>query len=127
MKDYLFYDGPYDAVQKMIAASGKRYKEVACAVYSGKSMEVAKSLLSRALSPENTDVHLNIENLEVIMAECRPDDYIFYLCDKHGFDRPAKKAKKDLQRVIQSEVQLINEKLQRIIRQLPQLNSDDQD
>lgn len=99
--DFLFYDGPYDALQKSIATSGKPQKEIACHLYPGRDISTAKSLLSRAMSPENMDVHLSVEKIEAIMDETRPDDFIFYLCDKYGFERPSRKTKKDIRREIQ--------------------------
>lgn len=85
------YEDAYDALNQAIAETGRSRKEIAARVYPGRKIETAHSLLSRALSPENTDVHLTQEMVETIMEASRPDDYIFYLCDKFGFDRPARK------------------------------------
>ena len=85
------YEDAYDALNQSIAETGRSRKEIAARVYPGRKIETAHSLFSRALSPENTDVHLTEEMIETIMDASRPDDYIFYLCDKYGFDRPARK------------------------------------
>lgn len=74
-----------------MAATGKSKKEIAGIIYPGRKIETATSLLSRALTPENTDVNLNIEMIETIMTNTRADDFIFYLCDKFGFERPKRK------------------------------------
>lgn len=92
MQQSMFYDDAYDALVKGIAVSGKSRKELACIVYPGRKPETASSLLSRALSPENTDAHISIENLLTILRETRPNDFIYFLCDEFGFNRPEKKS-----------------------------------
>jgi hypothetical protein len=121
MDAYLFYDSPEDALQKSIAASGKPQKEIACAVWPGRDMSTAKSLLSRSLSPENTDVNLTSTKIEAIMSETRPDDYIFYLCDKYGFERPQRKTKKDMRRKLEEEIKGISKNLAILMKRLPDL------
>jgi len=118
-QDFLFYDGPYDALEKSIAVSGKPKKAIAEAVWPGRQPETAKSLLSRALSPENTDVNLNIDILMVIMRETRPDDFINYLCDEFGFERPSRKTPDKVRQDIEAEVSEINKRLAILIRHLP--------
>lgn len=73
-------------------------------VYPGRQIETAKSLLSRAMSPENTDVHLNVESLLTVMRETRPDDFIYFLCDEFGFSRPQKKTGDDFKREIKADM-----------------------
>jgi len=85
------YEDAYDALNQSIAETGRSRKEIASKVYPGRKIETAHSLFSRALTPENTDVHLTQEMIETIMEATRPDDYVFYLCDKFGFDRPPRK------------------------------------
>ncbi|MGA2332287.1 MAG: hypothetical protein ABSG75_11060 [Syntrophales bacterium] len=121
---YLFYDGPYDAIDKAIANSGKTKKAVASVIYPGRQPETAKSLLSRALSPDNTDVRLSVENLEAILNETRPDDYIFYLCDKYGFERPNRKLKKDFRKELETEIRDIGNRLKVLVKKLPELEDD---
>lgn len=118
-QDYLFYDGPYDALEKSIAVSGKTKKTIASEVYPGRNLDTAKSLLSRALSPENTDVRLSIENLMTILHGTRGDDFIYFLCDEFNFERPAKKTTDKIKQDIKAEVIEINKRLAILIRQLP--------
>jgi hypothetical protein len=118
-ENYLFYDGPYDALEKAIAFSGKPRKVIAEAVYPGRQTDTAKSLLSRAMSPDNTDVNLNIENLKIIMKETRADDFIYWMCDEFGFERPTKKTSDRIKQDIANEVHDINQRLKILLRQLP--------
>lgn len=117
----LFYDDGYDALEKSIAAAGKTKKEVAAEIYPGRQIETAKSLLSRAMTPENTDVHLNLEMILTIMKLTRPDDFIFYLCDTFSFDRPAKKDRRNLERQITGEMRNIQDQLKVLVRQVQAL------
>jgi hypothetical protein len=119
--EYLFYDGPYDALEKSIAQSGKPKKQIASAVYPGRQCDTAKSLLSRAMSPENSDVRISIENLLVIMKETRAEDFIYFLCDEFGFERPVKRLKKDVKRQIQEELAKISARMAQLTKSLPQL------
>jgi hypothetical protein len=122
---YLFYDSAYDALEKAIAQSGKPKKAIASIVYPGRQPETAKSLLSRALAPDNTDVRISIENLITILRETRANDFIFYLCDEFGFERPNRKLKKDFRNEIQLQISDISKKLEILVKQLPQLKDDD--
>lgn len=114
-----FYESAYDALEKSIAISGKPRKAIAEAVYPGRQLETAKSLLSRALSPENNDVHINLENLQVIIKETRPDDFLFWLCDEYGFNRPEKKTSDKLKKELAEEVKDINQRLNQLLKQIP--------
>lgn len=114
-----FYESAYDALEKSIAISGKPRKAIAEAVYPGRQLETAKSLLSRALSPENNDVHINLENLQVIIKETRPDDFLFWLCDEYGFNRPEKKTSEKLKKELAEEVKDINQRLNQLLKQIP--------
>ena len=120
-QDFLFYDGPLDAIEKSIAVSGKPKKAIAESVWPGRQPETAKSLLSRALSPDNTDVNLSVENLLVIMREARPDDFIYFICDEFGFERPDKKTPDKIKQDIAEEVKQIRGQLAALLRQLPAL------
>lgn len=104
----LFYEDIYDAIEKAIASSGKTKKEIASILYPGRKIETATSLLSRALTPENTDVNLNIEMILTILKETRPDDFIAYLCDEFGFERPIRKDKERFEKVIKKQVKGIH-------------------
>jgi len=117
---YLFYESIYDALEKGIIFSGKTKKDIATILYPGCLLETAKSRLSRALSPEHTDVNISAENIQTIMKETRPDDVIYYLCDLFNFERPAKKTSDRIRQDIASEVIEINRRLGVLIRQLPE-------
>ncbi|MCK9570044.1 hypothetical protein M0R72_13965 [Candidatus Pacearchaeota archaeon] len=114
--EHLFYDGPYDALEKSIALSGKTKKHIAEALWPGRQPETAKSLLSRALSPENTDVHVNLENLLTILRETRPEDFLYYLCDEFGFERPDKKSPEKLKNHIVDGIKSIDQQMKTLIR-----------
>lgn len=117
----LFYEDPYDALEKAIAASGKTKKELAGIVYPGRQIETAKSLLSRALSPENTDVNLSIETLLTLLKETRPDDFLFWLCDYFGFERPLRKDKETFEQGIKNGIKVMQVQLESLTKQLHQL------
>jgi hypothetical protein len=117
----LSYEGPYDAIEKSIAKSGKPKKAIACTIYPGRQPETAKSLFSRAMSPQNTDVRMSIENLLTIMRETTPEDFIYYLCDEFGFERPNRKLLKDAAREILKEFENINKHLAVISKHLPNI------
>ncbi len=102
------YEDPYSALDQSIAATGKSKKEIAAIVYPGRRIETALSLLSRALTPENTDVNLNIEMIETIMSNTRPDDFIYYMCDRFGFERPERK-----KAALETELRMKMESMQR--------------
>jgi hypothetical protein len=80
-----------EAIERQILISGLSKKELAAHLFPGRSIETAKSLLSRALHSENTDVHLWVDHLIAIMDICGSDEIIGYLCDRNGFQRPARR------------------------------------
>ena len=121
------YEGPEDALEKSIVITGKTRKEVAVALYPDCAMETAKSRLSRALSTEHHDVNISLGHLLIIMKETRPDDFINFLCDKFGFDRPERKTTETIKKDIHSEVSEINAKLKNLLRQLPALDEKNND
>ena len=102
------YEDAYDALNQSIAETGRSRKDIASKVYPGRKIETALSLFSRAMSPENTDVHLSQEMIEAIIESTRPDDYLFYLCDKFGFERPARKPA-----ALEAEIRLSMQGMQR--------------
>ena len=121
----LFYEDFYDAIDKAIASSGRTKKELACILYPGRQIETAKSLLTRALSPENTDVHLSIEALLTIMKETRPEDVIHFLCDEFGFERPMKRGRESFERELKGRVKHISDDLKIVVRRLQHLERGD--
>jgi hypothetical protein len=114
----LFYEDAYDAIEKAIASSGKTKKDLASIIYPGRKIETAMSLLTRALTPENTDVNLNLEMILTILRETRPDDFLYFLCDEFGFDRPVKKNKETFEKEIKKQVKGLQEQLVSLVRQL---------
>jgi hypothetical protein len=124
-QDELFYDGPYDALEKAIAASGKNKKTIATMLYPGCQPETAKSRFSRALSPEYTDVNITLENLIAILRESRPDDFLYWICDAFGFERPQKKTKANLRREVQGKIDSIQKQLAALLKQFPTIEEED--
>lgn len=117
---YLFYENAYDALTKTINQSNIPQKEIACAIYPGCEMSTAKSRFSRAMSPES-DVKLHLENIITILKMAGASDFIFYLCDEFGFERPQRKAKKDVRRELEVQIKEINKNLTVLIKRLPDL------
>lgn len=87
-----YYDDIYEALDLQVLRGGKPKKELAATLYPGRQIETAKSLFSRALSPENTDVHLSIEKLIALMDQIGAEHVINFLCDRYFFQRPKKRA-----------------------------------
>jgi len=85
------YDDVYEAIDLQILNSGLSKKELAAALFPGRSIETAKSLFSRALSPENTDVHLRVEHLIAMMDQTGAEHIINFLCDRYFFHRPSRR------------------------------------
>lgn len=92
-KTPLYYDDIYEAVDLQILKSGLSKKELAAHIYPGRSIETAKSLFSRSLSSENTDVHLRVEHLIALMDQIGGEHIINFLCDRYFFQRPQKRDK----------------------------------
>lgn len=124
MSQFLFYDSIEDAMEKSIIASGKTKKEIASVLYPDCQIETAKSRLSRALSPEHSDVNISTGHMLATMNAARPDDVIYFLCDQFGFIRPDKKTSDRIKKDIQAEIQEINSRLKILIRQLPALEDE---
>lgn len=117
----LFYEDFYDAIEKTIASSGRTKKELATIIYPGRQIDTAKSLLSRALTPENTDVNLSIESLLTILKETSANDFICFLCDEFGFERPHKKDKTTFEREIKGQVSDIQDRLGAVLQEIKQM------
>lgn len=120
----LFYEDALDAIEKAIASSGKTKKEIAAIIYPGRQPETAKSLLSRALTSENTDVHLSMEMILTILKETRADDFIFFLCDEFGFERPIKKDKESFKKEVKGDLKNIMENLKHLTRKVEALENE---
>lgn len=85
------YESGYQALDQGIIETGTKKTYLARLIYPGLPLNTAQGKFSRAMNPENEDVHLNLEMIETILDNTRADDFIFYLCDKHGFERPKRK------------------------------------
>lgn len=94
----LFYEDIHEAIDCCIADSGKTKKSLAMSIYPGRTPETAKSLFSRALSPENEDVRLSMEALLKLLDETNPAHVINYLCDRYRFNRPERKERRSFER-----------------------------
>lgn len=119
-QERLFFEDVYDALEKSIAASGKSKKDIAAKVYPGRKIETAMSLLTRAMTPENTDVNLNMEMLLVILHETSPDNFIHFLCDEFGFERSVRKDKETFEKDMKQQVKHIQDQVGSLMRQLSQ-------
>lgn len=86
-----FYDDIWEALDLQILNSGLSKKELAAHIYPGRSIETAKSLFSRALSPEITNVNLHVEQLIAMMDQMGAEHIINFICDRYFFQRPAKR------------------------------------
>jgi hypothetical protein len=86
-----FYDDIWEAIDLQILKSGLSKKELAAHIYPGRSIETAKSLFSRALSPEITNVNLHVEHLIAMMDQIGAEHIINCLCDRYFFQRPEKR------------------------------------
>ncbi len=117
------YEDAYQALDQSIAETGRSKKEIAAAIYPGRRIETALSLFSRAMTPENTDVHLNVEMIETIMERTRADDFLFYLCDKFGFERPARK-KSAIESDIRMGLQGMQKQMIEMMRKLEKLEKE---
>lgn len=116
----LFYEDSYDALTKGIAISGKARKAIAMSIWPGKKEDQAQSMLTRALSSEG-DVKLNIDNLEALLNEIDPVHYIYYLCDKHGFERPNRKDIKAFEKSINEKVEGLAKQLNVLLKEVKTL------
>jgi len=89
----LYYDDIYEAIDLQIMVSGKSKKELAAVLYPGRQIETAKSLFSRAMSPEYTEVSLSIEKLMALLDQAGAEHIIYYLCDRYFFQRPQRRSR----------------------------------
>ena len=111
-----YYDDIYEAIDLQIMVSGKSQKELAAVLYPGRQIETAKSLFSRAKSPENTDVNLSIEKLMALLDHAGAEHIIYYLCDRFFFQRPQRRSE------VAAEID-DNIKIENLIRQFEAMAS----
>lgn len=117
----MFYEDIIDAILKMVNGNpkGLSIKQIAADLWPARNPDTARSALSRALNPENHDVQLNPEELDKTMEITEaPQHVIFYLCDKYGFERPAKKDKKTFQKEIKDKVSDLSSQVQALMKQI---------
>jgi hypothetical protein len=100
----IYYEDLYDAIDRQINASGLQRKEIAAEIFKGRSIETAKSLLSRSLDPNNTDCSLSITRLIAILDITGAEHIINMLCDRYFFDRPAKKSRNGVRRDLETKM-----------------------
>jgi len=115
------YDTAEEALRRSIAFSGRPQKDIASILWPKDKIEAAKTRLSRALSRENSDVSLSLKQTLSIMKETRPDDFLNYLCDEFGFERPRKKSKKDIQKEIEDGVKSVESTLSTLLKMVSML------
>jgi len=116
----LFYEDAYDALVKAISISGKSRKQIAMAIWPGKKEDQAQSMLTRSLSSEG-DVKLNMDNIEAILNEIDAVHYIYYLCDRHGFERPSRKDRKAFEKSINEKVEGLAKQLTVLLKEVKTL------
>lgn len=85
------YEDIYQALNQSIVETGTSRKKLALTIYPGTPVATAQSKFTRAMNPENGDVHLSAEMILTIMEETRSEDVIYFLCDRFGFKRPERK------------------------------------
>jgi hypothetical protein len=119
----LFYDGILDAINKTVNSNpkGLSIKQIAMDLWPSRNPDTARSVLSRALN-EETDVHLNPEEMVRIMkiTEC-PEHIIFYLCDEFGFERPTRKNPENFKKEIKQDLKTLMEQLKALTRKVETL------
>lgn len=107
MGEPIYYEDLYDAIDRQINASGLQRKEIAAEVFKGRSLETAKSLLSRSLDPNNPDCSLSINRLIAILDLTGAEHIINMLCDRYFFERPAKKSRNGMRRDMEQQMELL--------------------
>lgn len=120
----MFYEDVNDAISKMINGNpnGLSIKQIAMTLWPSRNPDTARSVLSRAMNPENHDVQISPEELDkIIEITGAPEHLLFYLCDKYGFDRPARKDKEKFEKEIKKHIKDMQEQMSSIVRQLNQI------
>lgn len=112
------YETAEEALRRSIAFSGRPQKDIASILWPRDKIDAAKTRLSRALSQENTDVSLSLKQVLSIMNETRPDDFINYLCDEFGFERPRKRSADDLHKAVEEGMRDLNSKITFLLKQV---------
>ncbi len=119
----LFYEDIYDALAKTVNCNsqGLSLKQIACELWPARHPDTARSVLSRALNPENHDVHLDPEEVVKLMEICGPEHVLFFLSDRFLRERPAKKNKAVFEREIKTELRNLVDGVKQLGRKIEDL------
>lgn len=120
----MFYEDIDDAIAKAVNTNpkGLNIKQIAMDLWPARNPDTARAAFSRAITPENNDVHLApeevVKTMEITEA---PEHVIFYLCDRFGFERPKKKDTKTFEKAIKDEMHGLMESFKGIQYQIESL------
>lgn len=119
----LFYEDIFDALNKTTNGNpqGLVLKQIASDLWPSRNPDTARSLLSRALNPENTDARLSPDEVVRLMDVCGPEHVLFFLCDRFGFDRPVKKNRSKFEKEVKDIMKGLTEQMQHVARQIKAL------
>lgn len=120
----LFYEDIYDAMSKAANGNprGLTLKQIACELWPSRNPDTARSVLSRALNPENVDAHLSPEDMVRFMEICGAEHLMFFYCDRFGYERPAKKDKAAFEQEIKSELKNLVDGVAMLGRKMKELD-----
>ena len=112
------FEDIYDAINTDLAVSRTPRKEMAIILWPGRRPETAMGLFSRAMTPDNTDVHLSIEHLIAIIKHTGGQHTLYYLCDFAKFERPIKKSNETMREEVRREMQDLLIELRRVAKKI---------
>lgn len=117
----LFYDDEIEALQQMVANSGRTTKEVASFLFPDMSPDSAYAKLKACLS--NTgDQRLRFGQVVAAMRFCGQYDPLYHACDETLHARPPRVSPQDEQVRLVDAVNGAAQTLQNCIAQLERLN-----
>ena len=117
----LFYEDIMDAINRMVNANpnGLSMKQIAMDLWPACNPDTARSLLSRAITPESHDHNLNPEELNKVMEiSGAPEHVIFYFCDKFGFERPRVKAPDSFEKDIKADLKTMTQMMKALVQKV---------
>jgi hypothetical protein len=120
----LFYDDINDAISKMVNGNpeGLSIKQIAMDLWPSRNPDTARSAFSRAINSEQHDLNLRPEEVVKVMEITnRPEDVIFFLCDRFGFERPSKKERKSIEKSITSGIKSIQDQMRALMKEVQTL------
>jgi hypothetical protein len=94
MQPKLFYDDEYDAFARMIADSGRPFKDVAAFLFPHLGDRSAYARLKNCLNPDR-DEHLTFGQVLAVMRFCVRFDPLYFACDELSHKRPDPVTKED--------------------------------